>query len=363
MLGRPALMVAGEDAVKLFCDQDVMVREGAVPAPLSDELFGAGTIHGLDGAIHAHRKATHLAALDEDEVSSLTHALARSWDQVVGDVRPRPGDELFDVVVEALGAAALDWAGVGSTDASERSRDLMRIVDGFGSVGPRHLRGRRARRRCEAWARSAIREARTHEGTAPVDRVAAATDTAGELLSEEVAAVELLNLVRPLVAVAYFAAFIPVALRERPDWRGRVDARGDDVARRAFVHELRRHYPFVPMLAARSVRDVDWHGHRIRRGQRVLLHVVATNHDPRLWEAPWSFRPERFEGIEPGPYEFVPQGGGDVHRGHRCPGESAVVEALIFLTRHIAGWPDEGQELTFDTTRMPTHPRVASARR
>lgn len=31
VLGRPALMVAGEDAMKLFYDQGLMVREGARP--------------------------------------------------------------------------------------------------------------------------------------------------------------------------------------------------------------------------------------------------------------------------------------------------------------------------------------------
>ncbi len=356
VLGRSALLVSGEEAVRLFYDQDVMVRDGAVPGPLSDELFGAGAVHGLDGRAHAHRKAVHLAALGPADVSAFVEALERSWGRVVGEGSPRPGRELFDVLTEVLGAAALDWTGVGPDDVEERSRDLMTIVDGFGSAGPRHLRGRRARRRCERWSREAIRRARRHPGEAPVDRVAAATDEGGELLSEDVAAVELLNLVRPLVAVAYFGAFIPLALRERPDWRDRVGEDGD--SRRAFVHELRRHYPFVPMLAAIAARDVDWHGHHISKGRRVLLHVVATNHDPRTWDAPWSFRPERFVGLEPGPYEFVPQGGGDVRAGHRCPGEPAVVEALCFLAARLAGAPGGSGVLGFDSTRMPTAPEV-----
>lgn len=363
VLGRSALLVAGEDAVRLFYDQDAMKREGAVPSPLSNELFGAGTVHGLDGRAHAHRKAVHLAALGPDDVSAFVEALERSWARIVANRRPRPGRDLFDVLTEVLGAAALDWTGVGEDHAQERSRDLAAIVDGFGSVGRRHLRGRRARHRCERWSREAIRRARTHTGDAPVDRVAAATDEGGELLSEDVAAVELLNLVRPLVAVGYFGAFIPLALRKRPDWRARVGEDGDEDSRRALVHELRRHYPFVPMLAAVATRDVDWHGHHISKGRRVLLHVVATNHDPRTWEEPWSFRPERFEGVEPGPYEFVPQGGGDVRAGHRCPGEPAVVEALCFLVGRLASLPEEDAVLDFDSTRMPTTPRAVTTTR
>lgn len=362
VLGRRSLLVAGEESVRLFYDQDVMQRAGAVPAPLSDELFGSGAVHGLDGGTHAHRKALHLGALGPDDVAEFTRVLEESWSAVTsGAVAPRPGRELFDVLTEALGTAALEWTGVGALDAGARSRDLMRIVDGFGSIGPRHLRGRRARKRCEVWARAAVRHARSRTGETPLDRVARATGDDGELLPVEVAAVELLNLARPLVAVAYFGAFVPVALRERPDWRARLGVGGDDESRLAFVHELRRHYPFVPLLAARTTRDLDWGGHHLRRGGRVLLHVVATNHDPRVWDEPWSFRPERFEGLEPGPYEFVPQGGGDLQHGHRCPGEPAVVEALRFLVEHTADLLDDGSPLTFDSTRMPTVPMVSSS--
>lgn len=109
---------------------------------------------------------------------------------------------------------------------------------------------------------------------------------------------------------------------------------------------------------AAATGDVDWHGHHISESRRVLLHVVATNHDQRTWDAPWSFRPERFLGLEPGPDEFVPQGGGDVRAGHRCPGEPAVVGALCFLAARLAGAPEGSGVLGFDSTRMPTMPEV-----
>lgn len=359
VLGRRALLVAGEEGVRLFYDQDVMRRSGAVPAPLSDEFFGIGTVHGLDGRDHAHRKELHLTTLGSERVDAFTRCLERSWTaRMSGIAAPQPGAQLFGTLTETLGSAALEWAGLGSADALERSHDLMQIVDGFGSVGPRHLRGRSARRRCEEWARAAVEDARSEPGDTVVHEVARATDDEGGLLPVQVAAVELLNLVRPMVAVAWFASFVPVALRERPDWRSRIGAGGDEEARLAFVHELRRHYPFVPVLAARTTRDLEWAGHRLHRGERVLLHVVATNHDPHLWRQPWYFRPERFEGRMPGPYEFVPQGGGDVDEGHRCPGESATVAALRLLVERLADLPDDGRRLTVDTTRMPTTPVV-----
>lgn len=325
VLGRPALLVAGEEGARLFYDTELMSRQGAVPAPLSDEIFGVGTIHGLDGSAHRHRKAIHLQSLDDAGVVAVREQVVRSWRERIDRDGEQAPEQLFGSLSEVLGVAALRWAGLGDVDAIRRSRDLTAIVEGLGSPA-RYLRGRLARRRCEAWAADAVRAARRGvEGSAPVNVVASAVDDQGCLLPVEVAAVELLNLIRPQVAVAYFGAFVPLALRTRPDWVERVGSGGDALSRHAFGHEIRRHYPFVPMLAARAREDLSWHGHHVRRGQRVLLHVVATNHDPARWDHPWSFRPERFLGYEPAPYEFVPQGGGNVERGHRCPGEPAVV--------------------------------------
>lgn len=356
VLGRPALLVAGEEGARLFYDTELMSRQGAVPAPLSDEVFGVGTIHSLDGSAHRHRKAIHLQSLDDAGVVAVREQVVRSWRERIDRDGEQVPEQLFCSLSEVLGVAAARWAGLGDVDAIRRSRDLTAIVEGLGSP-TRYLRGRLARRRCEAWAAEAVRAARRRvEGSAPVDVVASAVDDQGRLLPVEVAAVELLNLIRPQVAVAYFGAFVPLALRTRPDWVERVGSGGDALSCRAFGHEIRRHYPFVPMLAARAREDLTWHGHHVRRSERVLLQVVATNHDPGRWDHPWSFRPERFLGYEPAPYEFVPQGGGDVEHGHRCPGEPAVVEVLDVLVRELADLPHRRGPLRFVATRIPARP-------
>jgi short-subunit dehydrogenase len=69
----------------------------------------------------------------------------------------------------------------------------------------------------------------------------------------------------------------------------------------------------------------------VRRGERVILDVYGTQHDPQLWSAPESFDPGRFAAQEPDPFLFIPQGGGPKD-GHRCPGERVAVELIKTAT-------------------------------
>src|SRR5258705_5010771 len=50
---------------------------------------------------------------------------------------------------------AFPWSG-----ARRLARDLASIVDGFGSLGPRHARARLARKRADRWARGLVADVR-----------------------------------------------------------------------------------------------------------------------------------------------------------------------------------------------------------
>jgi fatty-acid peroxygenase len=101
--------------------------------------------------------------------------------------------------------------------------------------------------------------------------------------------------------VACFVAFTAISLHDTPDVRDRLVG-GDGSTLEAFAHEVRRRYPFVPMLAARAVRDHTSGEEPILRGERVLLDVYGTPDE-----------------------------------GHRCPGERIAIELIKVAARFLAG--------------------------
>jgi fatty-acid peroxygenase len=235
------------------------------------------------------------------------------------------------------------------------------MVDGFGTLGPRHWRARRARHRCEAWLADLVRDVRCGRHTAPagsaLDVVSTHRDAGGALLEPRVAAVELLNVVRPTVAVSWFIAFAAHALHRWPACRDRLRA-GDPAYTEAFVHEVRRFYPFAPFVGGRAARALTWGGEHVPAGAMVLLDIFGQNHHPELWPDPYRFDPDRFLGRRPGPFDLVPQGGGDPATGHRCPGEGNTVALLAALALRLARLEYEvpEQDLTIPLDRIPARP-------
>jgi len=131
----------------------------------------------------------------------------------------------------------------------------------------------------------------------------------------------------------------------------------------AFVHEVRRFYPFTPFLGGRAARDLRFQRTDIRRGTTVLLDVYGQHHDPRVWTEPYAFHPERFLHRPVGEFELIPQGGGDPRTGHRCPGEQITVAVLGALAQRLARleYYLPPQDLTIDLARIPA--RVGSGPR
>ena len=73
----------------------------------------------------------------------------------------------------------------------------------------------------------------------PLVAVAGFRDLDDRLLPTERAAVELLNLVRPIVAIGRFVAFQAVALHQHPGWRTRLRS-SEPQAAEWFAQEVRR---------------------------------------------------------------------------------------------------------------------------
>lgn len=364
LLLEPTVCLRGADAARVFYDDARFERRGAFPMRVQKTLVGVGGVQGLDGHAHRARKEMFMDLMSPEGISALTLLTAEHWRAQI-PAWERAGDVvLYEEAGQVLYRAVSTWAGVPFTERQVKGRtdDLHAMIDGPAAIGARHWRGRRARRRAENSLAQLVEAVRTGNHVppkgSPLAAVATHRDPEGQLLDSRIAAVELLNLLRPTVAVDRFITFAALALHQHPQWRDRL-RNGDDRDAELFVQEVRRFYPFFPAVAARVRSAFDWQDVHFPAGRRVLLDLYGTNHHPSLWEDPETFRPERFATWDGGAYDFIPQGGGDHRSGHRCAGEwitiAVMKTALTMLTREMR-YHVPVQDLRISLRRMPTLP-------
>lgn len=365
LLLRPAVFLRGADAARVFYSGERFDRTGAFPPSILHLLQDLGSVQSLDGEAHRHRKDMFLTVLQGTGSERITDLLAEEWRAAVPRWQRAGRVVLHDEVREVLTRTALGWAGVPFTerDVRRRTRELALMVDRAGTVGPRNWRARIERNRSERWARELVSRTRAGALDVPGDSalavIARHRDTDGELLTVPAAAVELLNVLRPIVAVSRFVVFAALALLQHPRWQ-QTFAAGEEADLFGFVDEVRRVFPFFPLIAGRVARPFRWAGYDFPVGQRVLLDLYGTNHDERLWPEPEVFRPERFRDWPGDPYTLVPQGAGNYRDGHRCPGEPMtrllIAESVRLLTRAMH-YRVGVQDLSVSLRQLPSLPR------
>jgi fatty-acid peroxygenase len=308
---RRTLGVAGPAGARFLYDEDHVRRSGALPEPVVSTLFGHGAVHTLDGEPHRVRKAMFVQLLMDRGTADLVDRVGAAWDAAVPRWAAQPQVVLMDEAARVLTRGVCDWAGVPVSDEElpALAGDLTTLVDGFATGAPRHWRARRVRQRREAWLAGVVDAVRAGERSSPagsvLDVVATHRDSEGELLEPRVAAVEVLNVIRPTVAVSWFVGFAAHALHRWPASRDRLRAGG--------------------AYAFRPERFLTGDGDRVR---------------------------------DIGPWELVPQGAGDPRTGHRCPGEDVTVALLASLAVRLArlGYRLPDQDLTISLRRIPARP-------
>ncbi|GFP95860.1 cytochrome p450 71d10 [Phtheirospermum japonicum] len=87
------------------------------------------------------------------------------------------------------------------------------------------------------------------------------------------------------------------------------------------MKETLRLHPTAPLLLPRESREsCRINGYDIPTKTRVLINAWAMGRDPKFWEDPESFKPERFlektVDFKAGSFEYIPFGGGR----RSCPG-------------------------------------------
>jgi fatty-acid peroxygenase len=363
MLTRVVCMV-GEEAAEVFYEPDRFTRKGALPQTTLRLLQDQGSVAVLDDETHRHRKRMFMSLMNPASRERLADAVGIRWRERLVEWEAMGEVVLHDEAREILCSAVCGWAGVplAESEVEQRTREFAAMIEGAGTFGPRNWLGLLLRRRTERWIQDVVEKVRTGELDVPEESAAHVIawhrDPEGELLDSEVAAVELLNLLRPTVAVAWYVTFVALALHDYPGSRQKLLA-GDDGYDELFVQEVRRFYPFFPFVGGRVRDEFEWRGRRFAEGAWVLLDLYGTNHDARIWGDPEEFRPERFRDRDGSAYDFIPQGGGDHHEGHRCAGEWITIQlmkvAVRLLTRSIRYDVPE-QDLRFRLSRMPAVP-------
>ena len=383
-LGEKTTLVRGTDGMSAFYDSQRISRSGAMPPFVQRPLFGDGAVHTLDDSQHHVRKQQMAdVAYIETHVDRFAGILESELNEMLDRWRSGGEDEATVHAGTAVtyGRAAFRCAGIelAAEEADRRSLQMTQLLYGFGRFGPGHVRARINKIRLDRWAKMLIEQVRSGEvhpeGGTALAEMAALRDEKGQLVDAHTAGVELQSLTRPTVAVARFAA---IALVEHPDWAARIRKaveRDDGHFPRpreavAFAQVVRRTYPFVPALPGLARKKSSFDGCPVERGERVVLDILGTNTDPNEWDRPAEFDPARFydrddlatledhEKIA----AFIPQGGGHVRTGHRCPGEKIAVTALTgavsALCRPGVQISSEPEDLVFDWHKVLTRPRT-----
>ncbi|MDQ8188429.1 cytochrome P450 [Pelagicoccus sp. SDUM812002] len=359
------ICMSGTEAAEVFYDTSRFSRANAAPSRIQKTLFGEGGVQGLDGDAHLRRKSMFLELVEPDRVRHLSEIFERHWELMLDDWESRGRLCLYDEMRCLLTRAVCEWAGVPLSEEEEPKliEDLTSLFADAGSVGPRHWKSRRARRRTERWAGELLQKVRNEALEAPAGSallaIAQHRDENGKQLDLHVASVELLNVLRPTVAVSVYIAFAAVALNKYPVTRDKLIERREGYDR-AFAQEVRRYYPFFPVVAARVSETFEWKGYTFPEGRLVVLDLYGTNHDPKDWDRPDAFLPERFPGASMCPFHFIPQGGGDPLRNHRCPGEGVAIELIQVAARFLTLRLDytlPSQDLSVDRKRLPALPK------
>ena len=363
---RPVTFIRGEEAARLFYDGERFTREAAMPAGIQHLLQDKESVQALDGDEHRWRKRAFLTLMDEESVRRQGEVFDEEWDDAWSRLPRRRTTVLHEFARAVLTAAACRWAGIPreEVDLQRLTRELGLMIDRVAHVGPTSWHARWRRRGTESWAASLVEKVRAGRLDPPAGSALAVlssqTDTSGELLSSQTAAVEVINILRPTLAVARFVVFAAAALHQEPGWR-RTFAQGAESDLVPFAQEVRRFYPFFPAVPGRARRRFGWRGHRFEQGDWVILDLYGTCHDARLWEDPDTFRPERFRGFrwEEQPNALIAQGAGHHSDDHRCPGEWSTVELLVRAVRRLASADLQvpAQDLSIPLNRFPALPR------
>jgi cytochrome P450 len=120
--------------------------------------------------------------------------------------------------------------------------------------------------------------------------------------------------------------------RLREEVRGTDDADAGAEYVEAVIHEAMRNRPVVPITGRRVTVPWQLGEFRVPADTHILISIALLHHRADVYPDPFAFRPERFLGVKPGTYTWVPFGGGI----RRCLGATLAMAEQRVVLRAIA---------------------------
>ncbi|KAL5777661.1 hypothetical protein ACOSP7_010587 [Xanthoceras sorbifolium] len=121
---------------------------------------------------------------------------------------------------------------------------------------------------------------------------------------------------------------------------------------RCVINETLRLYPPAPLLLPHSsTANCIVRGYNIPRGTMLIVNAWAMHRDPKVWEEPTKFKPERFEanlGDREG-FKYIPFGMGR----RACPGAAMGIRTVSLALSSLLQcfeWEKVGQEVDMSQT-------------
>lgn len=364
LMGKKAICITGKEAARLFYNPNYFIRQGANPMRVQKTLFGVNAIQGMDGTAHDMRKQLFLEIMAPERTDELKKLFLTKCEQAIPRWQQKKQICLFHESASLLCESACEWCGVPIThkDARIRAHQFIQMIYAIGRVGPQYWKGKSSRKSTEKWIQTVISDVRDgktvpKEGSA-LARITSYSDSDGNLLTDEAAAIELINVIRPIVAVSIYIVYAALALHDYPQYEDRLKQQYQSYYH-MFAQEVRRFYPVGPFLGARVKKDFIWNEYQFKKGTLVFLDVYGMNSDPSIWKYPNVFCPDNFLNRKEDDYELLSQGGGDYKTGHRCPGEVLTIELIkqaVDLLVNRMEYTVPPQDLEYTLKKIPTLP-------
>ena len=380
LLGRTTVILSGPSVSRVFLDEDLTQREGAMPGHV-EALFGGRSLPLLDGEAHHARKRQVLDAFTREalaaylpQIQEIIEASLAAWADR-GEIRGM--DELPRLAITVIARTMASLPAGADLDALLAG--FKAVTSGFAGLpvalpGTAYGRGLKARDTIFEILRRVVAEHRANPRDDGLGRILSSMGEGGARIADEDAVRELHHVfIAGYIVFAELGALLThltdhAELCEALAREVQAHAPAGPISGRAlggmplleqFVQETKRVTPVVPIAFGRARRTFAVGGFRIPEG--TMLYWAPWNHDQDAgtFPDPGAFDPGRFSASraehlrhEDG---FAPQGMGPA-LGHVCPGIDYAtlfmhVFAVVLLRSFTWTFPD--QNLSLDCGKLP----------